>query len=377
MNTSGQQIKILYIVTQGNWGGAQKYVFDMSKSVSVDYSVVVASGIENDTLGKKITDQGIKYVGLKHLVRNINPIKDFKAIKEIANLIKKERPDVVHLNSSKAGVLGSIAAQSADVKKVIFTMHGLVLNEPLNPVKKLIYLIAERLSARFTDELIAVSEKDKQSAIKYAVKSAKHISVIHIGIGLKSLEFFPKDKARLELGLDPNKTIVGTIADFYPAKGLPYLIDAAKKLIAEKPDLQFVLIGRSGPDKKKIKLLAEKLGDKFIIRENLDQASQYLKAFDIFVLPSVKEGLPYTILEAMAAGLPIVATKVSGVPDVLEHERSALLVEPANSDKLVDSIHLLLSSEQLINTLSTNAKNRVADFSLDKMVAETKNIYHP
>ena len=374
MMKSGQ-LKILYIVTQGNWGGAQKYVFDMSKSVSVDYSVVVASGIEGDTLGKKITDQGIKYVGLKHLVRKISPLKDYKAIKEIASLIKKEKPDVVHLNSSKAGVLGSIAAQLADVKKVIFTMHGLVLNEPLNPVKKLIYLIAERLSAGFTDELIAVSEKDKQSAIKHALKSAKHISVIHIGIDLKSLEFLPKEKAREELGLNPKAKIIGTVADFYPAKGIPYLIMAAKKLLIERPDLRFILIGRSGPDEKKIRELAKELSDKFIILDNLDKASRYFKAFDIFVLPSVKEGLPYTILEAMAAGLPIVATKVGGIPDVLEHEQSALLVEPANPDKLANSINRLFSSEQLINTLSTNAKNRVADFSLEKMVAETKKLY--
>ena len=192
MNQPSQPKKILYIVTQGNWGGAQRYVFDLSTNLGHGYLPVVASGKESRILPEKLKNNGIKYIPIKNLVRNIHPVKDVKAIFEIYQLIKSEKPDIVHLNSSKAGALGAFGAKLAGTKKVIFTMHGLVLNEPLGIRSWLAYYLAEKISSYFKDQIIAVSVADKKSALKYGLKSEDKIKVIHIGIDPSSIDFLTR-----------------------------------------------------------------------------------------------------------------------------------------------------------------------------------------
>ncbi|OGE80364.1 MAG: hypothetical protein A2826_02820 [Candidatus Doudnabacteria bacterium RIFCSPHIGHO2_01_FULL_43_23] len=381
MKHIGQTKKILFIVTQGNWGGAQKYVFDLSTNLGSTYNTVVASGVQNQDLKQKLEEKSVKFIPLHHLVRKIHPVKDFRAFFEIYRLIKSEKPDIVHLNSSKAGVLGSLAARLAGTQKIIFTMHGLVLNEPLGIRAWLLRYLGEKISSYFKDVIIAVSDHDKKSALKYGLKSANSIKVIPVGIDLASNQFFEREEAREQLNkynsIIPESFLIGTIADFYETKGLKYLVQAASRLIKDHSNLEFVLIGRSGPQEKIITDLINKHGleDKILLVKNLDSASKYLKAFDIFLLPSVKEGLPYTILEAMAAEVPIIATAVGGIPDALVHEQSALLVSPADPMAIGRAVQRLLAEPRFAQKLTHVAHKKVQDFSLEKMIKETEKCY--
>ncbi|MDP2933120.1 MAG: glycosyltransferase family 4 protein [bacterium] len=382
MTTFGQRPKILYIVTLGVWGGAQKYVFDLSVAMSGDCNIVVACGREGVELEQKIRQKNIRFQILPRLTRQVNPLADALTFWEIFNLVKKEKPDVVHLSSSKAGALGSVAAKLGGAKKVIFTIHGLVLAEPLNPLAWSLYWLAEKFSSFFRDALIAVSNFDRNLAIKYHICQPDKITVIHNGLDISKLGFLPRDEAKGRLAEFAKtelkgKPLVVTVADFYPAKGLYSLVEAAREVLKKFPDAVFVLIGRIGPDYKKVKqaICQDRLAPNFILLTDLPAAAPYLKAADLFVLPSVKEGLPYVILEAAAAGLPIVATKVGGIPEIITDRSNGLLVPPADPKSLARAIDELLSSPELAQKFGRKAYDDAGRFGLEKMIEQTRKVY--
>ncbi len=366
--------KILYIITQSEWGGAQRYIFDLATNLpSEKYEITVAAG-GNEELFNKLNQHEIKNYKLKHLLRKISPLKDLKAYFEIKKLIKEIKPDILHLNSSKTGVIGAIAGKHSKVRKIIYTVHGFVFNEPMSNFKKNFYIFAEKISARYKDKLICVSKFDRQAGIEN--KIAPENRLITINNGIEKIIFFDRDVARQKLNLPLEKIVIGTIANFYETKGLTYLISSAKKLTDQFPNVIFRLIGFGQLEKElKSKINSLKLHNNFFLSKVLD-GKKYLKAFDIYVLPSIKEGFPYALLEAMRAGLPIVTTKVGGIPELIKNEKNGLLVEPANPNKLTDAIIKLLENKSLASQLANQANIDVKDyFSLEKMVKETENVY--
>jgi len=336
--------KILYIITLPDWGGAQKYVFQEALANKDNFDVAVLTG-QSDSFKSKINlldqlanqeEPGIQSAQLKYLVRPINPLKDFLAILEIIKFYNREKPDTVHLNSSKAGILGSFAKLfSAHKPEVIYMVHGWVFLEPMNSFKRWLYIFGEKLASYWRDKIIVLGEKEKQIAINYKICPEKKLKVRRHSIPIAS--FLDKDIARKELGLPPDKKIIGTVANFYPPKGLEYLIEAAAKI--NNPDIIFTVIG-DGPLREnfKFKISNSKLENIFILLGEKENAAQYLRAFDLFVLPSVKEGAPYVILEAMAAGLPIIATDVGNVNEMLKDYPNKTMIPPANIEALAKAV---------------------------------------
>jgi len=382
METVGQFKKILFIVTQGNFGGAQKYVFDLSISLNAEgYDITVAAGKSGQEMEKRLAKENINFVRINNLVRQINPIYDIAGFFEILRLLKKLKPDIVHLNSSKSAIIGAVAAKLAGVPKVVFTVHGLVLKEPLSKIKWWMYYILHKFAGIFTDDFITVSKPDAEECIRLGLKDRRRVTIIPISIDPLSYKFIERAEARKNLenyaktSLDDN-ILIGTIADFYPSKGLRYLIEAAKTVIEKNLKVKFLFIGRDGPLKEKIPALIKEKGLSGIVMPlAIEDAWQQLRGLDMFVLPSVKEGLPYTILEAMAAGLPIVATTVGGIPDALTDKVSGLLVPPASPQKLADAINEILDNPELAKKLGDQAKIEVQKFNLDKMIEETRKVY--
>lgn len=332
--------KILYIITLPDWGGAQRYVFDLANNQKNDSQIIVSAGksegLSKINLLEKCREAGIATYQFKNLVRSISPVKDILAIWEIKNYLEKEKPDAIHLNSSKAGILASFsAALSKHKPEVIYTIHGWVFMEPMSAIKKQFYILLEKFASRWRDKIIVLGEKEKQIALKYKICPENKLEIRRHSIPMES--FLDKDIARKKLKLPLNKKIVGTVANFYPAKGLEYLIEAAAKI--NNPDIIFAVIG-DGPLRRNYELLITnyKLQDKFLLLGEKENAAQYLKAFDVFVLPSVKEGAPYVILEAMAAELPIVATDVGNVSEMLKDYQNKIIIQPANVEALAGAI---------------------------------------
>ena len=375
-----EKSKILFVVTQAELGGAQRYIFDLATNLpGENYEIAVAAGGNNSTvenLFTKLDEKNVKSYSLKNLVRPVNPWLDLKAYFELKELIKKFKPDILHLNSSKAGVIGALAGRRAKVKKIIYTVHGFVFNEPLPSWKKLFYFWSEKFSAHFKDKLICVSDFDRQTGINKKIAPPKKLVTIHNG--LNPVKLLNRNQARTALGLALDKKIVGTIAHFYPTKNLKSLVQAADIVIKKYPETVFAIIG-DGQLRSELETEIDHLGlnNKVVLLGEKPQASQYLPAFDIYACSSAKEGLPYLIIEAMKAGLPTVSTNVGGIPEIITDRQNGLLVKSGDSNELAKAIMNILEDDQLAQKLSQQAKtDLLTKFTLVEMITRTEEIYH-
>ncbi len=372
--------KILFIVTQSEMGGAQRFVADASVWLAQqNYQVIVAAGKGNGKLFDKLS--GLKTYNLKHLKRMPNPLTGLRAVKEIRHLLKQEQPDILFLCSTMAGILGSIASASKkpmfgcptpkhSMMRVIYRIGGWAFNDPRPWWQKKLILFLEKRTAKRKDKIIVNSQFDFDCALKHKIAPAEKLVKIHNGLDPNRIEFLPKEAAQQKLGLSLNLPTVGAISNFYKTKGLEYLIKAAKNI-----NSSFIIIG-DGPERKNLEnLIAElNLQDKVILLGRIPEARKYLKAFDILTLPSLKEGFPWVILEAMAAGVPIVATKVGALPEIITDNQSGFLVEPGNSQALAQKIKTLLQNPALQTKFSQNARQRLQDFSQQKMLSQTEQV---
>lgn len=339
--------KILYLVTQSEWGGAQEYVYNLATNLDKNQDqALVLAGEGSGELLTALESQKLPYQALKWTRRAINPLFDLPALFELMWVFNRERPDIIHLNSSKIGFLGSLAAKLSihgRVAKVIYTAHGWVFNEPLPWLIKKLYYWIEKISASWKNAIICVAEADRQTALTNNFKSK--IVTINNAVEAGKLNFLNSVEAREKLlsltngsaaAVTEKTKIVCTIANLYPAKGLNYLIPAAALVLKQNPDLIFLVMGE-GAERTALQAEIDRLSlnNNFFLLGHISQAHQYLKAADLFVLPSVKEGLPYAVLKARAAGLPIVATKTGALPEIL---RAELLAQPGNIEDLADKI---------------------------------------
>lgn len=377
--------KILYVITLAERGGAQKYVLDLAKNLDKEkYEILVACGGKlSEWLFINLEKEKIEYYPLKHLKREILPWHDFLGLFELRRLIKLFKPDIIHLNSSKAGVIGSFAAVGMKKIKVVYTAHGFVFNEPMSSFKKFIYLWAEKMSGGMKNKIIAISKFDEEIGIKNKIAPKEKFVTISTGIDPQAIAFLSKNEALKKLNIPPKYKIVGTIANYYPTKALHRLIEASKIISEKCNDCKFILIG-DGPEREKLGEIIKnnKLTNNFFLGP-IDNASTYLKAFDVFVLPSVKEGMPYTVLEAMLAEVPIVATKVGGISEMITDGKTGFLVESktgkeeaATINQIAEKAAYYLNHPEIMQIFTNSAREKIiADFTLKKMISETEKIY--
>jgi glycosyltransferase involved in cell wall biosynthesis len=360
--------KILFAITKGAQGGAQRYVYDLARSLPQDrYEPVVAIGGDGSWLQRVCTAASIRTVTLSEVRRDVSASKDTASFFALVKLFKKEKPDVVHLNSSKIGALGAIAARIAGVKKIIFTAHGWAYNEKRSVCVRAVFWLAHALTMLLVDQTIANSAATARAApIKWK------LTTIPLGIGEQ--KFLARGEARKALSLESDTIIYGSIAELHKNKGLDVLIDALPYM--EVPATTVIIGGGEKRAALIAKITAKKLKDRVTLMGHKDDAAQYLTAFDIFVLPSRTESSGYVLLEAGLAGLPIVATNVGGIPEIIEDNVTGLLVPSENPRALSDAIQKLISDPALREKLGSSLKSKVIrDFSLEKMVQETMKIY--
>lgn len=402
-----KKIKLCHLITQSHFGGAQKYICDISNELADEYDITISFGEgSSDELKKCISKSSVKIIKLQHLIRNINLFKDILAFFELISFFKKNKFTILHLHSSKAGFIGAWAGKLAGVKKIIYTAHGWVFKEKLSWFKKSIYLFLEKSGARFKDKIICVSKDDYDLALKNKISKEEKLILIYNGIKTNT-EFLNKEKARenifnkirknnpsdslgfdlssLEaeshkpstnyIPLNKNTKIIGTISNLYPNKGLEYLIESAQKLNAIYHNLVFIVIG-SGPEEKRLKDLANKKElNNFYFLGKINQASKYLKALDIFTLTSIKEGLPYTVLEALEAEIPIISSNLESLTEIIENNQNGLFFKSTNTDDLVYKIQSLLNNPEFANKLKSNTKNSLSKFNFDEFVNNIKTLY--
>lgn len=320
---------MLFVITQSEMGGAQRYVLELASGLPDGFEPVIAAGSDgNGAFLKSANAAGIKTILLKNLKRNISPLHDYFAVCELHKLLVEESPDVVHLNSSKASIIGGLAAGSSYPS--VYTVHGWVFLELIGSWKKKLYEKLERYASNFHDGIIVLSETDFEAGRRANIDTGKFVK---IRSGVTACDFLARDEARVKIGeiaglpQDGRKLILAT-SNLYPTKGISILIEAMTGLKSEAAVAVFGE-GELRPALEK-QIARLKLGDTVKLAGFVDSAAKYLKGADVFVLPSVKEGLPYALLDAMDAEVPIVATAVGGVAEVLDR----VVVEPNNPGAL-------------------------------------------
>jgi len=392
MNTEINQInqgniahkkRILFVITQSEWGGAQQFLHTLVSNLDrTRYDIVFATGNSgNGLLVDALKKINIETRKLRYLKREISPSYDLRAISELRNLIKELEPNILFLNSSKAGIIGALAGKEFPGLKVIYRIGGWSFNDPIPWFIRQLYILAEKYTAKFKDYIIVNNKHDFDQAKKLKIRPRQKLELIYNGVDPYKLDFFEREEAKIKLAsslkqkqrnLLQSNLVIGTIANFYKTKGLTYLIQAAKIFYSQEKDSKaiFIVIG-GGSEKNNLELEIKNSGleNKVLLAGALPNAHKYLTAFDIFVLPSVKEGFPWALLEAMSAKLPIVATNVGGNPEIIEDRRNGFLVKPAKPEEIATALKSLADSENLRREFGIQAHQTVLlKFDQKKMI---------
>lgn len=375
-------MKILYVITKSNWGGAQRHVYDLAVTMKEKGHVpVVALGGEG-MLMKRLEDVGVKVHPINSLGRDISVGRDAVSFKAIFNIIKREKPDVLHLHSPKVAGLGALAGRILRVKKIIVTVHGWSFNEDRPIAQRLLIASFSWLTTLLAHKTILLSEREYSQALHFPGVKGK---LVLIPLGIKQPVFLSIDGARQEIakriGMDLNelgkRLLIGTVAELHPNKGIFHLVNAMEQVAKDHPNAVCVIMG-DGQDAASLRLLVKgkKLENNFFLVGYVENAAEYLKAFNIFALPSVKEGLPYAILEAAFASLAVVATTVGGVPEMVEDMKSGVLVQPKNSRELAHALSFMIEHPHMRREYGAALRESVVNnFSIEKMIGEVSKLY--
>lgn len=371
--------KIMFLITKSNWGGAQRYVYDLATNLDKNkYEPVVALGGDG-TLKDMLDANGVRVVLIAGLQRDFSLWKEIFATLSVASLIRKEDPDILHVNSSKAGFIGAFLGRILFVPRVIFTAHGWAFNEQRPFYQRLAIKFLHWLTVVFAHHTIAVSNGLREQMNWYAVQD--RMTVINPGRTITDMK--SKDEARNQLaGFVPrlesykNDFWLGTIAELHPIKRLDVGIKSMSELIKTHPDLRYIIIG-SGELRQKLEAQINtlNLNDHVFLAGAITEAGKLNKAFDLFVLPSASESYGYVLLEAGAASLPVVASNVGGIPDIIENEKSGLLVEPGNEAALTQAISKIINNPSLQEELGAVLFKTTSLQTVARMTKETEAIY--
>ncbi len=366
-----QKPRILYVITKANWGGAQRYVYDLAIAArEAGWEAIVATGSEGE-LSRRLVETGIRVETIVGLGRDIRLKDDIRAFHSLLGLMREIRPTVVHSNSSKAGGLAALAARISGVHRIIFTAHGWAFNEDRKGHQKAVIWLLHYLTVLLSHRTICVSEAMRNDARSMPLLQKK-FGVIHNGIGASTL--LPREEARHRLAPGLSTPLwVGTIAELHPTKQLHILMRA----FAKTADCSLVIMG-DGEERTRLEALALRLQitERVHFLGHVENASSYLAALDIFVLPSRSEGLGYVLLEAGMAGLPVIATNVGGIPEVIQDNETGILVRSGDVDELASGIGTLLADPALRMQLGSALKKRVMEkFSKTEMIEKTFSRY--
>lgn len=368
---------ILFVITKLELGGAQKHLLNLIKRLNKERFRVFLFAAQSGLLIEEASQiEGIVFKKSRFLERSINPFNDIGALFEIRKFIVDNKISIVHTHSSKAGVLGRLAAKSAGVNVIIHTVHGWSFNDyqPLVMRKLIIWL--ESYLAKFTDKLIVVSNSDKRRGLVNHIGDEGKYALIRYGIEHGKFEALSPE-LRKELGIKDTDFTVVTVACLKPQKRPQDFVKFASIVTKTIPAAKFVLVG-DGVLRKKVEKLIHKSGlaEKVILAGWRQDIPDILSVADLFVLTSLWEGLPICVLEAIVAGKPVIATDTGGVSEVIAENETGFLVPIGDMGRMAEKAIILLKDKILRGRLSNCAKSSLGiDYRLERMVEVTESLY--
>ncbi len=372
-----KRIRVLEMIDQPFLGGGQINLLSIAENLDPSAFEVFVCSRDKGPLIDSLREKNIKFFSVpfsKKLNRRI--------IRNIVEILNHNRIDILHTHGGIAGFYGRWAARESRTSVVVHTLHGIHYLHYRNPLKKYIYILMERYFSRFTDALIFVSDEDRKRGSELKLASEEKMFVVKNGIDFLHLERKSqrhKDvmAKKKELGLPPEARIIGTIARLHRQKGLPVLLKAVKTITERFPEIKVLIIGE-GPERKKIEQKVEQLKiDPWIwLMGERKDAVELLGIFDLFVLSSLWEGLPYVLLEAGFYGKPVVASDINGVRSIIRHGETGILFPPGCPQKMAQAVVNLLNNQEKAQQLGNRLKEEVIpDFSLSGMVQSVQHLY--
>lgn len=375
MDDSKEPLKIVHIITKATWGGAQVYVYDLleeAKRRGLETKLIY--GVPGE-LSERLTSMDISGIRTPSLERNIHILGDLKTLFTLYKTLKKEHPNVVHIHSSKAGFVGGLAARLARIPKIIFTAHGWPHNESRPEWQKIIFRFLEWCTVLFSTQTIAVSETMHAQAPDIFLRK----KMVTVKNGVSSFSLYGKENARgaLQLFFPAQTFVFGTIAELHKNKGLDILIRAFAQVHKQYPQTKLCIIG-DGEERTSLEKLIfqEKLTQNIILLGNIPNAKEYLKAFTVFVLPSRTEALGYVLLEAGIAKIPCIASRVGGIPEIINHQETGLMVSKEDARELTIALLFALTHKHEMEAYAKGLHEKVLrDYSKKEMLEKIFAFY--
>jgi len=391
MTSEKRRIKVLHVITRMDMGGsAQNTLLTCLGLDRRRYDVLLVFGpgtesamtpLEETVVAGRLDSarkSGVRCIMLDRLFRRIDPSNDLAAAFALWRLCRRERPDIVHTHTSKAGILGRWAAFLAGVPVIVHTPHGHVFFGHFNQRLSWLFYLAEKLTEPITNVLVALTEGEKKDYLDIGLVAEKKLATIHSGVDITRFNPIPVDRAakRISIGMRPDESVVGTIGWLLPIKGPDVLLDAMARVWKEFPETQLLYVGK-GPLEEELRDRAAALGmtEKVFFAGWRDDIRELLQVMDLFVLPSRNEGMGRAIVEAMAAGKPVIGTCVGGIPDLIEDGGNGFLVAPENPEALAGAIVLLLRDGSLIERMGADGIRRAGRFDLLSMQERIRQLY--
>jgi len=369
-------IKIAHIITRMDFGGAHKialYLVEHVRKTHFDLRLLSGPGGTRNKI-----PEGVNYTQISELRREINPFYDYMAYKHLYSYFRTLAPDIVHTHTSKAGIIARLAAKAAGVPIIVHTVHGWGFNSrQLFPLRES-FVLAEKYCASFTDTLVFVSESNMKEAERRGIGSPEKYNLIRAGIHLND---YPShaDKAgiRASLGVPRDAVMVYYIGNTKKQKNPGDFIEAASRIIPGRPDVYFVFSG-GGEKLAHYRAEAEKrgLGGRFIFTDWREDAADILAASDIYAMTSLWEGLPISLVEAFASGVPAVCYRADGIADILKDGENGFSVPCGDVSGFCDRLSKMIDDAGTRSGLAEGAKNMdLKEFDLDYTVQQYETLY--
>jgi len=373
-----RKINILYVITKLELGGAQKQLLSLIRELDKErFRPFLFTAEEGLLIPEALSINGLTLIKSRCLERAINPLKDIPVLLELCRLIKNNKIDIVHTHSSKAGILGRWAARLAKVGAILHTVHGWSFHDYQSKLKRRFFVWLEQLSAKFTDRIIVVSHHDREKGLRNHIGEKNKYLLIRYGIDYREFSNIKEQNLRKELGISASDLVVGMIACLKPQKSPQDFIKLADLVRQTVPGVKFLLIGDGILRNKAERLIAKlNLQDAVILTGWRRDIPQILSVLDVFTLNSLWEGLPVTVLEAMAAARPVVVTHTGAVQEVIVDGETGFLVFPQDIKKMAERLIVLLKDARLREAVGQKAKDSLGmDFCLENMVGNTQRCY--
>jgi glycosyltransferase involved in cell wall biosynthesis len=370
--------KVFHVITKLELGGAQKVtLMTLERLPRERYQLGLATGPEGLLVDWANRIPDISRIWLPSLIREVRPLQDLKAFFGLWRLFRRERPDIVHTHSSKAGILGRWAARLAGVPVIFHTAHGFGFNDFQRPMVRNVYMWLERVTSKITTKLVVVSYANAERGEKSGVFQRGDWILCRDAISVKEfMETGPRRRQLRTWGVPEDKVIVGMVACFKPQKAPVDFVRVAARVLKETDGVHFVMAGDGELRPQVEEAIREAgIGPHITLLGWHKDMPEFYRNLDVVVLTSLWEGLPCVFSEAMAGELPIVATNVDGAREAIRDGENGYLHQPHDTEGMAQSVLRLAADSELRRTMGSRGKSRVMEFDISTSVAALESAY--